>query len=59
MIAKQPDGSPNHRVYRKPTHTDRYLNYKSIHHPKVKSSLGKTLVNRAYSICDEGSIKQE
>ena len=28
-------------------------------HFKVKSSVCKTLVNRAYSICDERSIKQE
>ena len=52
-LTRNPDGSLNHSVYRKPTHTDRYLNYTSFHHPQIKSSVCKTLVNRAYNVCDK------
>ena len=34
-------------VYRKPTRTDRYLNYNSYHHPKIKSGRVKSLAHRA------------
>ena len=44
------DGSIDIAVYRKATHTDRYLNFDS-HHPKQhKSSVVQTLLNRAESI---------
>jgi hypothetical protein len=33
------DGSLGHKVYRKPTHTDRYLHYNSFHHPSIKNSV--------------------
>ena len=36
-----------HSVYRKPTHTNRYLNANSHHHPSQKQGLIKTLVKRA------------
>jgi hypothetical protein len=41
------------------THTYRYLDYRSFHHPKIKSSVCKTLVHRAHSICDNESINNE
>ena len=34
-------------VYRKTTHTDRYLHYNSHHHPRVKVGIVKTLKDRA------------
>ena len=46
-LTRNHDGTLNHAVFRKPTHTDCYLNYKSFHHPAIKSSVCKTLVNRA------------
>ena len=58
-LTRNPDGSLNHSVYRKPTHTDRYLNYRSFHHPQIKSSVCKTLVNRAYNVCDKESVNKE
>ena len=40
-------------VYRKPTHTDRYLNYNLYHHPKIKSGRVKCLAHRARTICSQ------
>ena len=33
----------DHKVYRNPTHKDRYLNRKSNHHPSQKFGIIKTL----------------
>lgn len=48
-----------HAVYRKKTHTDRYLHAKSHHHPQQKRSLIKTLMHRANKIPDETSKPEE
>ena len=37
-------------VYRKPTHTDQYLNYSSYHQISCKESVASSFFNRAYSI---------
>jgi hypothetical protein len=41
------------RVYRKPTHTGRYLNFNSNHPPHVKRGLIQILHNRASTTCQE------
>jgi hypothetical protein len=41
------------KVYRKPTHTGRYLNFKSNHLLYVKRGLIQSLHNRASTICQE------
>ena len=46
-------------VYRKATHTDRYLNFNSHHHPKVLAGVVKCLKNRAVCVCNTNSIQQE
>ena len=46
-------------VYRKPTHTQRYLNYRSNQHPLIKSGIIKYLRNRALNVCSEGNLPSE
>ena len=53
------EGSLGHKVYRKPTHTDRYLHYNSFHHPSIKKSVCKALINRAKTICEVSNIDNE
>ncbi|KAK3754655.1 hypothetical protein QZH41_003871 [Actinostola sp. cb2023] len=47
---RQDDGSILVSVYRKPTHTDRYLDFNSHHHMQHKRSVAKTLLGRARNI---------
>ena len=37
----------------------RYLHYNSFHHPSIKNSVCKTLINRAKTICEVGNIEGE
>ena len=46
----QPDGSITVSVYRKPTNTDRYLDFNSHHHIQHKRAVARTLLNRASTI---------
>ena len=47
---RQEDGSITVSVYRKATNTDRYLDFKSHHHPQHKHSVARTLMDRARNI---------
>ena len=47
------DTSLNFSIYRKPTHTDKYLHFTSGHHMSAKNSVVNTLVYRALTLCDE------
>ena len=58
-VIRNHDGTLGHSVYRKPTHTNRYLNANSHHHPSQKQGLIKTLVTRAQRICEPKYIKAE
>jgi hypothetical protein len=44
------------RVYRKPTHTNLYLNAKSHHHPANNLDVLSTLSYRTKAICDSDSL---
>ena len=46
-------------VYRKPSNTNRYLNYRSSHHPRVKMGIIKTLASRAEKICDDKRMENK
>ena len=47
-------------MYRKPTHTDRYLHYNSFNpHSSIKNSVCKTLINRKKTICEVSNIECE
>ncbi|XP_049941353.1 uncharacterized protein LOC126418579 [Schistocerca serialis cubense] len=51
LVFRNENGSLGHSVYRKPTHTDRYLHRDSNHHPQQKRGVIKTLADRARNIC--------
>ena len=46
-------------MYRKPTHTNRYLHAKSHHHPAQKDGLVHTLVQRAIRLCESKYLNKE
>ena len=58
-IYRKTDGSLGHKVYRKPTHTNLYLNQLSHHHPANKQSVLSSLIHRAKPLCDQDSLAQE
>lgn len=53
------DGTLGHTVYRKPTHTDRYLHATSHHHPRHLDAVVTSLTNRAFDLCDDDHIEKE
>jgi hypothetical protein len=58
-IYRRPDGSLEHKVHRKPTHANLYLNAKSHHHPSNKQATLSTLIHRARALCDEDSLQAD
>lgn len=59
LVIRMPDGTVSHTVYRKPTHTDRYLRADSHHHQSQLASVPRSLINRALNICDPQYIHTE
>ena len=49
-VITRENGKLNINVYRKPTHTDKYLDYNSHHQHKHKTSTAKTLIRRALTL---------
>ncbi|XP_011859918.1 PREDICTED: uncharacterized protein LOC105557319 [Vollenhovia emeryi] len=58
LVRRNEDGTLSH-VYRKPTHTDRYLHANSHHHPAQKNSVISSLVYRALSISEPAALNGE
>ncbi|KAK5640989.1 hypothetical protein RI129_009536 [Pyrocoelia pectoralis] len=59
LVYKKINGTLGHTVYRKSTHTNRYLNSKSHHHPAQLQSVVKTLITRSKRLTDEDNMHQE
>lgn len=58
-VRRKSDFSIGYSVYRKKTHTDRYLNARSHHHPLQKASVLNTLAKRAIRISDADTLPEE
>ena len=50
LFWRKDDGSLDNTVYKKPTHTDQYLDFQSHHPPNVKRGLVRCLYDRARAI---------
>ncbi|XP_021964121.1 uncharacterized protein LOC110859472 [Folsomia candida] len=59
LLSRDEDGTIHKKVYRKPTHTGRYLNYHSYHHPSQKIAVIDALTYRALKICDDEFLEEE
>jgi uncharacterized protein (UPF0335 family) len=58
-VHKRDNNKLGHTVYRKPTHTNRYLNAASHHHPAQIASVAHTLIERARRLADTEHRDQE
>ena len=59
IVLIQPDNSLLTSVYRKPTHTDLYLQWDTHHHLSAKYSVIKTLRQRAKTVCSNHQLLKE
>ncbi len=54
LLTREEDGTVSTSVYRKPSHTDQYLDFES-HHPMAhKRAVVRTLMHRAEALCCSG-----
>ena len=59
LVTINGDGSLNTKVYRKPTHTDLYLQWNSHHSIAAKYSVINTLHHRAKAVCSNNQLLKE
>ena len=59
LVIMNGDGSLNTKVYRKPTHTDLYLQWESHHSIVAKYSVINTLHHRAKAVCSNNQLLKE
>ena len=59
LVYKKQNGGLGHKVYRKPTHTNLYLNGGSHHHPAQKQAVISSLIHRARNISDDNNLPGE
>nr|XP_012143822.1 PREDICTED: uncharacterized protein LOC105662853 [Megachile rotundata] len=59
LITRKADGTLGHKVYRKPTHTNRYVHATSHHHPSKKNSVITSLIHRATCISEKENLANE
>ena len=59
LVTPQEDGTLTTRVYRKPTHTDQYLQWDSHQNLACKYSVINTLTHRAKAVCSSSPLLKE
>ena len=59
IVKPEVDGTLSITVYRKPTHTDQYLQWDSHHHLSVKFCVIQTLSHRASTVCSKPELLQQ
>ena len=59
IVKPEADGTLSTTVYRKPTHTDQYLQWDSHHHLSAKFSVVHTLSHRASTVCSKPELLQK
>ena len=59
LVTPQSDGSLATKVYRKPTHTNQYLQWDSHHAISNKYSMISSLLHRAKNICSNQQLLEE
>ena len=58
-LSRKNDGTLNFSIFRKPTHTEKYLDFNSNHPLEHKNSVVQSLMHRAFNLCDEELRQQE
>ena len=59
VINRLSDGSVKIKIFRKPTHTDQYLHFRSHHPLEHKLSVVKTLLHRSETVTDPVDRSEE
>ena len=59
LVTPQEDGTLTSKVYRKPTHTDQYLQWDSHHNLACKYGVINTLTHRAKAVCSNSQLLKE
>lgn len=59
LLMKKPDGTLGSTVFRRPTHTNLYVNNQIHHHPAQKDVVLAPLVHRAVDIADKEHLNEE
>ena len=59
LVTRTPEGSLQTTVFRKPTHTGRYLPFSSHHPLQQKLSIPRTLFSRAENIIKDDELKKD
>ena len=59
IVKPEADGTLSITVYRKPKHTDQYLQWDSHHHLSAKFSVIHTLSHRASTVCSKPELLQQ
>ena len=59
IVKPEADGILSITVYRKPIHTDQYLQWDSHHHLSAKFSVIHTLSHRASTVCSKPELLQQ